>query len=172
MFGAYAGTAREANDRPCSILFDTDSHQIVIDNFAYGCISPNRDHFINYKASEVQECKSIALAVKIEGRGTLKFRIDDDDGITHSITVPNSVHIPDLPMVLVSPQHWVQQTSDETKSTSSVKSTILNFQGKMKTIPYSMQSNTPSFCSTSMTFHYQYFVLMVDHRSAAYKTLL
>ena len=83
MFGAYAGTAREANDRPCSILFDTDSHQIVIDNFAYGCISPNRDHFINYKASEVQECKGIAEGLKIERRGTLKSRIDNDDRITH-----------------------------------------------------------------------------------------
>ena len=69
-------------------------------------MSPDRDHFITYKASEVQECKDIAAVLKIKGRGTLKFRIDDDNGITHTINVPNSVHIPDLPIVLVSPKHW------------------------------------------------------------------
>ena len=70
-------------------------------------MSPDRDHFITYKSLEGQECKGIAAGLKIEGRGTLKFRIDNNDnnGIIHTITVPNSVHIPDLPMVLVSPQH-------------------------------------------------------------------
>ena len=69
-------------------------------------MSPDMDHFITYNASEGQECKGIAAVLKIKGRGTLKFRIDDDNGITHTINLLNSVHIPDLPMVLVSPQHW------------------------------------------------------------------
>ena len=54
---------------------------------------------------EDQECKGIAMGFNIKGRGKLKFRIDNENGITHNINVPNSVHIPDLPMVLVSPQH-------------------------------------------------------------------
>ena len=66
-------------------------------------MSPDRDQFITYKASKGQEFKGIAAGLRIEGRGTLKFRIDDNNGITHSITVPNSVHTLDLPMVLVSP---------------------------------------------------------------------
>ena len=76
---------------------------------------PNRDQFITYMASEGQSCKGIPAGLKIEGRGTVKFIIDDNNGITHSITAPNSVHTLDLPMVLVSPQYWAQQTSDETK---------------------------------------------------------
>ena len=102
MFRDYAGTVRVANDSPRSILFDTDSYRIGIGNFASFCMSHDRDHFITYNASDVQECKGIVACLKIEVRGALKFRIDND-GITHSITVPNSVHIPDLPMVLVSP---------------------------------------------------------------------
>ena len=108
MFCAYAGTVREAKDCPCSILFDTDSYWICIDTFPSGYMSVNRDHLITYLASEVQECKGIAAGLKIEGRGILKFRIDDGNGITHKINVPNSVQIPDLPMVLVSTQHWAQ----------------------------------------------------------------
>ena len=60
----------------------------------------------------VKNARMIDAGLKIKGRGTLKFRIDDDNGITHTINVPNSVHIPDLPMVLVSPQHWEQQMPD------------------------------------------------------------
>ena len=121
VYRAYVGTVREARDRPHSIQFNTDSYWIGIDTFASGCISPDRDHFITYNASEGQECKGIAAGLKIMGRGTLKFIMDNDNGITHTISVPNSFHIPDLPMVLVSPQHWAQQTADGTVSTSGTK---------------------------------------------------
>ena len=66
------------------------------------------------------------MCLKIEGMGALKFRIDNDDGITNTINVPNSVHIP-LPMDVVFPKHWAQHTSDGTESISGAKSTILNF---------------------------------------------
>ena len=112
------------------------------------------------------------MGLKIKGRGTLKFRIDDDNGITKTINVPNSVHIPDLPMVLVSPQHWAHQTSDGIVSNSGAKSTILTFQGYRKTIQYSAHSNTPSFRSSSGTLSYQSFGAMVEHGSTASKTLL
>ena len=101
----------------------------------------------------------------------MKFRIDNNNKIKHSITVPNSVHIPDLPMVLVPPQHWAQQTSNGTESASGTKSTILTFRGYRKTIPYSTQSNTPSFRSTSGTLRYQYFAVMVENGSTTSKTL-
>ena len=68
-------------------------------------MSPDRYHYITYKASEGQEFKGVAAGLKIEVRGALKFRIDDNNGITHTINAPNSVHIRYLPMVLVSPQH-------------------------------------------------------------------
>ena len=172
VFHAYGGTVREAIDQPYSIRFDTDYYRIGIDTFASGCVSHNREHFITYKASEGQECKGIAVGLSIKGRGTLKLRIDDDNGITDTINVPKSVHIPDLPMVLVSPQHWAQQMSDGIVSTSGAKSTILTFRGYRITIQYYAHSNTPSFRSSSGTLHYQYFAAMVEHGSTASKTLL
>ena len=59
-----------------------------------------------------------------------------------------------------------------TKSTSGAKITILTFRGYRETIPYSTQSNTPSFRSASGTLRYQYFSEMVEHGSTASKTLL
>ena len=43
--------------------------------------------------------------MQIEGRGKLKLRIDNNDGVMHTITVPNYVHILELLMVLMFPQH-------------------------------------------------------------------
>ena len=101
MLRDLVGNIRKADDRPRSVRFDTDSYQIGIVTFASGCMSPNRDHLITYKASEGKECNDIAAGLKIEVRGTLEFRIDNDDGIIHTITIPNSVHTLDLSMVLV-----------------------------------------------------------------------
>ena len=127
MFRDFAGTVREADDRPRPVRFDTDFYRIGIGTFVSGRISPNREHLITYNTSEGQECKGIVAGLKSEGRGTLKFKIDHDDGITHMINVPNSVHTPDLPMVLVSPQHWAHNMSDSTGSTFGGKNNILTF---------------------------------------------
>ena len=135
MFRDFTGTVRYGDNCPHSVQFDTDSYWIGIGIFASGWMSPDRDNFITYKASEGKQCKGIVAGLKIEGRGTLKFRIYDNDGIAHTITVPNSVHILDLLMVLVSPQYWAQQTSDGNKSTSDDKNTIPTLWGYMKTIP-------------------------------------
>ena len=50
VFRAYEGTVREANDRPRSIRFETDSYRIGIVNSPSGCMYSDRDHLVNYKA--------------------------------------------------------------------------------------------------------------------------
>ena len=105
MLRAFIGTTIKADDHPRSVRSATDSFCIGIGIFASGCMYPDSYHFIPYKASEVQDCKGITAGLNIEGRGTLKFRIDNGDVVRHTINVPNYVHIPYLPMVLVSPQH-------------------------------------------------------------------
>ena len=89
----------------------------------------------------------------------LQFNIDNYDGVTHIIMVPNSIHILDLPMVLVSPHHWTQQTADTNISTSGRKSTIFQFQGYRKAVPYSIRLNTPSFRPTLVTLRYHTFAV-------------
>ena len=148
VFHAFASNGKEANDRPRSVRFNTNSFRIGIDTIVSDCMSHNKDNFITYKTAEGQECKGIVAGMKIAWRITLKFIIYNDDGVTYMTTVRNSVHIPDLPMILVSLQHWAQQTSDGTESTSGGKNTILSFQWYRKTIPYYVKSNTPIFCST------------------------
>ena len=90
-------------------------------------MSPTKAHFTEYKQEIGTECKGIASGPSIVGRGTFNFCIDDDEGRTHEISIPNSVHIPDLPMVLISSQHWAQNTADDVYETTGAASTVIRF---------------------------------------------
>ena len=158
---AFAGSI--AAKLPNALRFDTDSFRLGIDTFASACMSPTKSHFTDYVSESGTECKGIASGLSIVGRGTLNFRIDDDDGRTHEISIPNSVHIPDLPMVLIAPQHWAQNTDDGMTETTGATSTVIRFRGYSKTIPFNPRTNTPSFRSATGTLRYQAFAGTIDH---------
>jgi len=49
---------------------------------------------------------------KIKHKGTWKFRLEDKNGTTHDILIPNTLFAPEAPYHLLSPQHWGQQSKD------------------------------------------------------------
>jgi hypothetical protein len=44
--------------------------------------------------------------------GTIRWYIEDDDGVTHAIEIPNGIYLPTAPSRLLSPQHWAQEARD------------------------------------------------------------
>ena len=73
----------------------------------------NAPHLVeDLKFGEVGEIEGIKLGLDIKGRGTFKFKIEDDNGKMHKIKIPNSLFVPDLKRCLLSPQHWVQEAKD------------------------------------------------------------
>jgi hypothetical protein len=54
---------------------------------------------------DVGEIEGIQSGLDIKGMGTLKFKIKDDNGMTHETKIPNSLYIPELKRYLLSPQH-------------------------------------------------------------------
>jgi hypothetical protein len=56
--------------------------------------------------------RGIGGSVKGIMMGTVKWQIEDDNGMTHTITIPGSYYVPDAPSRLLSPQHWAQQAKD------------------------------------------------------------
>jgi hypothetical protein len=50
----------------------------------------------------------IADGLAIEGKGTFKFDITDNDGKKHTIKIKNSFYVPKMRRCLLSPQHWEQ----------------------------------------------------------------
>jgi hypothetical protein len=101
-----------AIDRTRTIQFDSDSYPIGTDTHA-SCCMVNAPHlFEDLKLGEVGEVEGIKSGLDIMGMGTFKFKIKDNNGISHKIKIPNSLYVPELKRCLLSPQHWVQEAKD------------------------------------------------------------
>ena len=93
----------------------------------------------------------------------MNLNIGDDNVKTHKTDTPNSIHILNLPMIFLSPQHWAQNTTDNTTKTTCVTSTVLRFCGYAKTLRINPRTNTPIFRSTPDTLRYQAFTGTIDN---------
>ena len=141
------------------VRFDSDSFPIGIDTQASRCISYNMAHFEDLHLDDVDSSSSCegldGTSVRIHGYGTLVFSIQDDQGRSHVIRVPNSLFIPKAKRVLICPQHWAQEANDDhpkpfgTCELTTRQGTVLmwdqrKFQRTLYLHPY---TNTPIFYS-------------------------
>ena len=111
MLGFTSTSATHNKQR--QIAFDTDSEPIGIDNRSTRCISSYKTDF---------EGDLTPIASKIRGLtgltkgqlyvGTIVWSIEDDDGVVHKLTIPNSIYCPEVTIRLLSPQHWAQIAKD------------------------------------------------------------
>ena len=69
--------------------------------------------FEDLHPSQNKQVGGINAGLEIKGIGTFVFTIEDDNGKMHKICIPNLLHIPDLKLCLLSPQHWAQEAGDD-----------------------------------------------------------
>ena len=113
-YRSFVSTHDAASKMSTYVRFNTYFFCIGIDSFTSAYISPIREKFISYTEERGYECKVIASGLNIAGRGTLNFKIEDDNERTHDISVLDAVHIPDLTFFLLSPHHWAHNSTDRT----------------------------------------------------------
>ena len=64
-------------------------------------------HFIsNLRRSPVPEVNRVNGSTTIKGAGTIKLRIEDNNGKPHTFIIPSSLYVPRLTNAILSPQHW------------------------------------------------------------------
>ena len=87
------------------IRFDSDSHQIGVDNHSSYSISNNLNHF----TSSITLYNATLLGVngqsKVPGTGIVRWLIDDDFGVPCKIVIQNTLYVPASSICLLSPQH-------------------------------------------------------------------
>jgi hypothetical protein len=113
--------------------------------------------FKDLKLGEVGEVEGIISGLDIKGTGTFKFKIKDDNGMTHKINIPISLYIPELKRCLLSPQHWVQEAKDNYPRTKGPRMSQDNefyyvYWGQakyQKLIPYDPPSNVRIMYTTA-----------------------
>ena len=91
-------------------MYDSDSFKIGVDNHASKTISNNSIQFISYITPTPKTILRGAEGnLKVKGVGTVRWKIEDDDGKEYELIVKDFLYVPDISPCLLSPQHWAQQ---------------------------------------------------------------
>jgi hypothetical protein len=89
--------------------------------------------------------------------GTFLWIIKDDHGTAHEELIPNSYFVPQLPVRLMSPQHWSQVNKDcNMHSDTNAERIMLECDDYMKTANIGIFWSAPGFrkeCSTMQNLH-------------------
>jgi len=92
--------------------WEQETYPIAIDSCGSVSVAKNKQDFIG----TLQKCnitiQGFNGSTKIKHKGTWKFRIEDKNGTTHDILIPNTLLAPEAPYHLLSPQHWGQQRKE------------------------------------------------------------
>ena len=95
------------------VVFDSDSVQIAVINGAFTSDSPHSQDFVGAIKIIDITVNGIASGLTAVGKGTLKWRYQDDEGVSHTFRIPNSLYVPKAPMCILSPQHWSQEANNK-----------------------------------------------------------
>ena len=135
------------------ICFDSDSHQIGVDNYSSYSISNNLEHF----TFPITPCHATLLGVngrrKVPGTGTVCWLIDENFGVPSKVILHYTLYVPSSPICLLSPQHWAQcanyqfPTSEGTWCATYSNKLVLYWsqQSRVRRIPINPKTNTPIF---------------------------
>lgn len=145
----------------CKTVWDTDSNEVYIDNCATASITNDpRDCLIPPQRIQ-RRIKGIAGVFETDVyTTTIKWDLEDDDGVTETHIIPNSYYIPTAPNRLFSPQHWAQHQKKTSMYDKRARcatyndAIVLEWDGrrKKKTIPLDIRGSNVGIMRTSPGF--------------------
>ena len=139
--------------RPSSdYKFDTDSYLIAIDNCCSRCITNSLDDFVSTPTKVGIAVRGIGGDAQATYVGTVQWSIEDDQGRTTSVIIPNTYYNRESPYRLLSPQHWAAENNDNdgTWCATFHNRILLHWNGgtRTRTIPLDERSNIGLMRST------------------------
>ena len=155
---------RGAFTRPPARQFDSDSHDMMLDDGASASITNCEDDFVEPPKRVNRKVKGIKGHADATHRGTLKWYHEDDARLVHVLIIWGAYLIPDAATRILSPQHLAQQANDHytkeegTGSLTTSKAITLFWSQRRftKTVPLDPRTNvgltttatgTRSFCA-------------------------
>ena len=152
------------------VVMDSDSLSIAIDNHASACLSPSTHDFEGEITMINQQITGIASGLTAVGRGTLKWKWQDNEGHTTTFRIPNSLYVPKSPMRILSPQHWVQGLNDNFPQRRDTWCATYDDgcdlfwaqNSRQLTVGYNARSNVPIIHTAPNTKKYRAFAAVRD----------
>ena len=132
-----------------AIPFNTDSQMIGVDNRCSACITHVRGDMPGELVPCHRSIKGFGGAKVWEvWCGTIKWYIEDDTGVKHTLIIPNSYYVPQAKVRLLSPQHWAQARTGVDKNggagtltTATTCTLFSNNKSAFRTIPIDVKGN-------------------------------
>ncbi|CAB9521468.1 Retrotransposon protein [Seminavis robusta] len=92
--------------------YDTDSVIIAIDNCSSRCITNCMHDFIDQPVPVKVSVQGIGGSVTATYKGTVRWAIEDEQGVVHHFLIPDTYYNAATPFRLLSPQHWARAAND------------------------------------------------------------
>ena len=156
----YIVSSTENFPQDSKYKYDSDSFEIGVDNHASKTISNDSSQFISYITPTPKTIlRGAGGNLKVKGVGTVRWKIEDDDGKEHELIIKGCLYVPDMSSCLLSPQHWSQQAQDNfptnrgTWCATFADSCVMQWDQRKytKTILYDKNTNTPKMYSVPRT---------------------
>ena len=104
----------EANEKVNQKVFDSDPFIVSVGNHASKTISNQSSHLISdFFPLPRQHIKGISVQISIKGRGTVRWKIEDDEGRVHTLDIKDTLYVPESPISIICPQYWAQYAKDD-----------------------------------------------------------
>jgi hypothetical protein len=166
-----------------TVTFDSDSFRIGVDTHATACMSPEVSDFVPNSLRPFPSSNGGIRAygkgplLKINGLGTIRWVLEDDNGVSHPVLLPNSIYCKQGTQRLLSPQHWSAEANkegtlnpDSTRSIQYHDRNVLYFGPKgefRKSIFNHSSTNVPSFFTAAGTYEYKQYCSTVHQVHSA-----
>ena len=139
-----------------TVVFDTDSGSVGIDNRCSACLSHDEGDFVGPLKDCNRSIKGFGGTKFFKVKtGTLLWKWADDYGEIHRFLIPNSYCVPEGGVRLLSPQHWAKTQKDSKpfkgtgcETNESTMTLYWNQKKNKLTVPLGKTDNVATFrCS-------------------------
>jgi hypothetical protein len=129
---AFASFLHEEHED--SMVFNSNSFPIAVDNCALRCMTCDARDFINDPVPIKVDMLGIGKSAAVK-YGTIRWIIENNDGIPHLELIPDTYYVPNLPVRLLAPQHWAQTNPDrEAHCDTNAKQVVLECSEYKRTV--------------------------------------
>ena len=96
-------TTWDSHHSPSQGTFDSDAQSLMLDDGASACITNDKEDFIEPPKWVDRKVKGIKGHANATHRGTIKWHIEDDQGLVHVMIIRGAYQIPNAPTCTLSP---------------------------------------------------------------------
>lgn len=136
--------------------FDSDSYELYVDPCASACASPHESDFVNLTPVQTSINGIGKSGVAATHKGTLRWIIEDDNGLATELLIPDSFYAPGMGVRLFAPHFVAQQLGNNMSYQSFTWDGALTWTDhgdqRTRTIGLDPSSNVPIMRSAG-SFH-------------------